>query len=126
MGALMTTGKSYYEHLGFHYRSEIERKNFQKVEIDAILLFSCLSKRMEDPMQVGRHSFVFDVHLKRGLLALAAVRENVLFHEISSQMSARADGRRYLRIQQTRQNELSLTYGCQPENCAERNAYIII
>lgn len=66
--ALMTTGKSYYEHLGFHYHSEIERKNFQKVEIDTILLFSCLSKRMEVPMQVGRYSFVFDVHLKRGLL----------------------------------------------------------
>lgn len=66
--ALMTTGKSYYEHLGFHYNSEIARKNFQKFEIDAILLLTCVSKRMEVPMQVGRFSFVFDEHLKRGLL----------------------------------------------------------
>merc|ERR1712098_151834 len=66
--ALMTTGKSYYEHLGFHYHSEIERKNFQKAEIDVIQLLSCVSKWMEAPMQVGRFSFLFDEHLKRGLL----------------------------------------------------------
>merc|ERR1712098_174639 len=66
--ALITTGKSYYEHFGFHYKISRERKNFQKAKINGLLFLHCVTQRMKKPMELGSNSFEFDEHLKRRLL----------------------------------------------------------
>jgi hypothetical protein len=51
--ALLTTGRSYYEHMGFQYvhrdgtRIQQERNDFQRRNINATLLLSCLSQKLE-------------------------------------------------------------------------------
>merc|ERR1712098_20669 len=77
--ALMTTGMSYYEHMGFHYvhsdgtyyvhrdgtRIKPKRNNFQKRKINATLLLSCISQKLDDRMQ---DSSDFDKLVKQAIL----------------------------------------------------------
>lgn len=72
--SLMTTGKSYYEHMGFHYVHKDgtkiikERKNYQKFNINASIFLACIWKKLNEQMWITSGSFVIDRHLKKGIL----------------------------------------------------------